>query len=339
MSEARPKLTVCVLAYNHAAFIAQALDSILMQETPFDFEVLVGEDESSDGTREIVEDYASRHPGKLQILRGKRSEAIRIMGITTGRRNLVNLLARANGEFVALLEGDDYWTDKTKLARQVAHLEAHPDAVLCFHPVDVRREEGDTFSMESQRVVADGERFRLEDLLSGRIVFHLNSVVFRNVTETLPAWFLTTLTGDFPLFAILGGHGDFLRLPEVMSHYRIHEGGIFSIGGRTRTFHERKEHKIRQLAGTIDHYEKIDVHFGKKFRKVIHRKLAETCLDLAWEHRQMNQWQNIHPLLFKAWQLDVRLVYSHAPFFFKMLALSMIPILRRDFQAETSPQQ
>lgn len=338
MSAVRPKLTVCVLTYNHAPFIAQALDSILMQETPFDFEVLVGEDESSDGTREIVEEYARRHPDKLTILRGKRSEAIRIMGVTTGRRNLLNLLARARGEFIALLEGDDYWTDKTKLARQIAHLEANPDAVLCFHPVDVRRELGNTFSMESQRGVAPGSRFTLEDLLSGRVIFHLGSIVFRNVINPLPQWFATTLTGDYPLFAILGGHGDYLRLPEVMSHYRIHEGGIFSIGGRTRTFPERKAHKIRQLEGVLDHYEKIDAHYRGRFRSILRRKMAETSLDLAWEHRQLNEWQKIRPLLFKAWQLDSRLVYSRTPFFFKMLALSMIPILRRDFQAEMPPQ-
>src|SRR4051794_11773039 len=119
------KLTVAMITYNHEPFIAQALDSILMQQVSFDHEILIGEDCSTDRTREIVRAYRQRYPDKIRLQLPETNRGM--------MQNFVAVLAAARGDYVALLEGDDYWTAPDKLARQVAYLDAHPECAICFH--------------------------------------------------------------------------------------------------------------------------------------------------------------------------------------------------------------
>src|SRR5262245_61904643 len=129
------KVSVLVMTYNHARFIRQAVDSVLMQRAGFEFEILISEDCSTDGTREIVLDYARRHPDTIRLLLSDtnlRSNAIVVRGIEAAR-----------GEYVALLDGDDFWTSPDKLQRQVRFLDTHPDCSLCFHNARVHRDDAD----------------------------------------------------------------------------------------------------------------------------------------------------------------------------------------------------
>src|SRR5688572_23850951 len=127
------KVSVLVMTYNHARFIRQALDSVLMQRTGFDFEVLISEDCSTDGTREIVVEYARRHPHTITLLLSEanlRSNAVVTRGIDAAR-----------GEYIALLDGDDYWTSPDKLRKQAAFLDSHSECALCFHNARVQRDD------------------------------------------------------------------------------------------------------------------------------------------------------------------------------------------------------
>jgi glycosyltransferase involved in cell wall biosynthesis len=130
----RPKVSVLMIAYNVEPYIAQALDSALMQDVDFDYEIVVGEDCSTDGTRAIVQDYARRHPDRIRLLTRERN-----LGMN---RNFVETLRAVRGEFVALLDGDDYWTSPTKLRRQVDFLESNPGFSICFHNAEVIYEDG-----------------------------------------------------------------------------------------------------------------------------------------------------------------------------------------------------
>ncbi|MES2568562.1 MAG: glycosyltransferase family A protein, partial [Verrucomicrobiota bacterium] len=137
-----PKVSVSITAYNHAPFIRPALDGVLSQKTDFPVEILVGEDDSTDGTREIVREYASRFPDRIRAFYHDASSKLRIGGRLTGRNNLAHNLNAARGEYIALLDGDDCWTDETKLARQVAQLEADPTLMTSFHHAVVIDEAG-----------------------------------------------------------------------------------------------------------------------------------------------------------------------------------------------------
>ena len=120
-------VSVLIITYNHARVIADAIDSALGQVTSFPYEIVVSEDCSTDGTREIVEQYERRHPEHIHVLYSARN-----LG---GTENFVDAYRVCRGEYVALLEGDDYWTSPSKLEKQVAFLSRRPECSMCVHPV------------------------------------------------------------------------------------------------------------------------------------------------------------------------------------------------------------
>ena len=122
-------VSVLVVTYNHASFVRQALDSALAQRLPQPFEILISEDRSTDGTREIVQEYAERHPEIVRLLLSERNLCSNEV-VARGFRS-------ARGRYVALLDGDDYWTGADKLQAQVEILDARPDMTICFHNVQV----------------------------------------------------------------------------------------------------------------------------------------------------------------------------------------------------------
>ncbi len=124
-----PLVSVRLVTYNHEKWIAQCLESILMQRTDFPFEVIVGEDCSTDGTLEIVLAYAERHPDKIRVLPAEAN-----LGAMT---NSYRVQQACRGKYHAMIEGDDYWIDPLKLQKQVDFMEANPDMTLCFHNVFV----------------------------------------------------------------------------------------------------------------------------------------------------------------------------------------------------------
>ena len=132
-----PFVSVLVVTYNHANYIRQCLDGILMQQTNFSFEIILGEDESNDGTREICMEYAERFPKKIKLLLHSRENVLYIDGRPTGRANLIACLKESNGKYIAQCEGDDYWTDPLKLQQQVDFLENNDDYVVCYHDARV----------------------------------------------------------------------------------------------------------------------------------------------------------------------------------------------------------
>lgn len=120
-----PVVSVHMITYNHEPYIRQAIEGVMMQQTDFEFELIIGEDASQDKTREICFEYQKKHPDKIRVLWSEKN--VNHLG-GNGRR----VTARCRGEFIALCEGDDYWTDPLKLQKQVDIMRANPDVGLCF---------------------------------------------------------------------------------------------------------------------------------------------------------------------------------------------------------------
>ena len=123
-------VSVCVQTYNHEKYIKQCLDSILAQVTSFDFEIILGEDDSNDNTRNICIDYAKNSPEKIKLFLRHRKDVIYINNVPTGRYNFISNLNESRGKYIALCEGDDYWTDKNKLQKQVDFLKSKDITVI-----------------------------------------------------------------------------------------------------------------------------------------------------------------------------------------------------------------
>jgi glycosyltransferase involved in cell wall biosynthesis len=132
-----PKVSVLIMAYNHEPYLGEALDSVLTQATDFEVEIVVGEDGSTDGTRGVLENYAARYNNITPLYRDG-TDKLYVNGKATSRKNLVDLLQnRVHGEYVAWLDGDDYWTDPLKLQKQVSTLDQNPEIAICAHRVIV----------------------------------------------------------------------------------------------------------------------------------------------------------------------------------------------------------
>jgi glycosyltransferase involved in cell wall biosynthesis len=183
------KVSVCMITYNHEAFISEAIESVLMQQTDFEYELVIGEDCSTDRTREIVVEYAKKYPDRIRLLLHEQN-----MGLM-GKKNLVATYRACRGMYIALLEGDDYWTDPLKLQKQVDYMESHRDCALCFHNVLMVHDDGSQpehlYNAPDQKEISE-----FEDLLTNYFT-QTCSVMFRNgLILAFPDEFYQMFMGD-----------------------------------------------------------------------------------------------------------------------------------------------
>ena len=141
----KPFVSISVTTFNQKNYIKDCLDGILNQRTTFQFEIILGEDQSNDGTREVCQDYAKRYPEKIKLFLRSRKDVIYINGNATGRYNFLENLKACRGKYIALCEGDDYWTDPLKLQKQVDFLESNEDYNICFHDVKIFNQQENSF--------------------------------------------------------------------------------------------------------------------------------------------------------------------------------------------------
>lgn len=211
-----PRVSICVVTYQHAQYIEQCLESLLSQQTSYKFEILVAEDSSDDGTRDICVKYAERHPETIRLLLHNRSNNINIGGRPTGRFNFTYNLYEARGKYITLCDGDDYWTDPLKLQKQVDALENNEDAVICFHNVGLLKDGKIEHDFRTREVP---EITDIYDLANGNFI-HTPSVMFRNIISEFPQEFFKCPVGDFMLYLLLAKHGKIIKLPDEMAMYR-----------------------------------------------------------------------------------------------------------------------
>jgi len=141
-SDKRPMVSIITLAYQHENFISNSLDGMLMQQTDFDFEILIGEDESSDKTREICIEYTKKRPDKIRLFLHSRENNVEVYGKPTAYFNFQYLIYEAKGKYLAICEGDDFWTDPLKLQKQVDFLENNQDYGLIYSDINIVDEFG-----------------------------------------------------------------------------------------------------------------------------------------------------------------------------------------------------
>jgi hypothetical protein len=223
-----PLLSILCPAYNQKAYIAQALDSFLAQQTRFAFEILVNDDASTDGTAAIIADYAQRYPNIIRPILHAQNQ------FQQGKLFFPDLFNRAQGKYLAYCDGDDYWTDPLKLQKQVDFLEANPDYVITYHDAlitDDRGAHGVQLSGEWQR---DASRMELQ---RGRRISTLTTC-FRNVLHELPRELEQAPLLDVCWWSLLGAHGKGKYMADIApGAYRVHNGGLFSMRAGKQKLH------------------------------------------------------------------------------------------------------
>jgi glycosyltransferase involved in cell wall biosynthesis len=213
------KVSVTIITYNQEGYIGQALDSALGQDTDFEYEVVVGEDCSSDRTRHVLLEYQHKHPDRLRLILNDWN-----MGAAA---NYDRILKTCRGEYIALLDGDDFWTSPRKLRRQVEFMDAHPGCPMCFHPARMIFEDGNRESCIWGPKV-DKKFFSLADILRTVFIPVSSTFVRGELFRRLPEACFASQGGDWGQYVTLAKSGDIGFVNEVMSAYRVHPGGVWS---------------------------------------------------------------------------------------------------------------
>lgn len=265
-----PLVSVCITTYNHEPYIIQSLDSVLAQETDFDFEILLGEDDSSDSTRAICIEYAEKYPDRIRLFLNDRENVIYINGIATGRWNFINNIESARGKYIALLEGDDYWVDPLKLKKQVDILDGNLSAAGCFHETQMIMQDrtiGNIYGKSKKDIL------NVNDTIAIASPFHTSSFIFRRsfLPSPIPGWFRKVVSGDMALFMMLACKGPLISVPEIMSIYRKHAGGMTENSTLKNKYHI---HRIKLL-------QYFDRYTSGKYRETINMVINHHRLSMA----------------------------------------------------------
>lgn len=217
------------LTYNHEKYIAKALDGFLEQRTNFPYEILIHDDASTDGTQDIIREYERRHPDIIKPIYQTENQYAKGVKILREYN-----FPRATGKYLAFCEGDDYWSDKDKLQKQVDALEAHPECSLCTHFADVMTGEGEIAGSIPAVSLGDGVvkaedylRHELRGWASQTSSFLVPLKWLKQYFEEKPRYCEVMLVGDFPLALYLLTKGDVYFINEHMSRYRFNSQSGF----------------------------------------------------------------------------------------------------------------
>jgi glycosyltransferase involved in cell wall biosynthesis len=184
---------VLVITYNHERFVERAVRSVLSQKADFEYEIIVGEDCSTDETRVVLNRLDADFQGRLRLLYRERN-----LGPA---RNFHGAYAECRGDYVAYLDGDDYWIDPAKLRKQVALLDADPGCALCYHPTRYVGADGEPIGYVHPHETTPNQP-TIDDLFRSNLINPCSAVVRRAAVRELPDWMLRVVPGDWPLFLL-----------------------------------------------------------------------------------------------------------------------------------------
>jgi glycosyltransferase involved in cell wall biosynthesis len=280
-----PLLSVCLITYNHAKYIREAIDGVLMQKVNFSWELIIADDFSTDGTREIVLEYKEKYPDFIKLILQEKNVG--------PAKNWMDLITTPSSKYIAYFEGDDYWLSSDKLQKQVDILDARDDISFCFHNnliIDEDDAEKVRISNPKQSVVTT-----IEDIIDAWYVMTC-SIMFRNAfIKELPPWYSNFKSGDYILQLILATHGDVYYIDEIMGCYRIHKGGI----SRTFKMYDSQYDLIDLLLN-------FNKYTNNQYKYSIHKRISKIYKKLALYYK--TDW-NIPYFMSSI----AKCVYYHAP--------------------------
>jgi glycosyltransferase involved in cell wall biosynthesis len=277
----KPVVSICCTTYNHKNYIEDAMKSFLMQETDFPFEILIRDDASCDGTTNIIKNYVEKYPNIIKMILEKENT------FSKGIKPMPELYKIAQGDYIAICEGDDYWTDSKKLQLQKDFLEENKEYVLAFTSVEAFNEHG---------IVDDYIGGELRDLSEIQLkmapAINTLTVMFRNIIDEMPKEFLCTYYGDMFLWSLLGSYGRGKYLENIKpARYRMHTNGLHSLKNNSQkgealymTYEALKNYYNRvndhELAEYFHFKNLISLPFSLLFKILINKIFLKMVSDL-----------------------------------------------------------
>ncbi len=218
-----PKVAIWMITYNHEDYIAEAIESIMMQKTNFEFKLFIGEDCSTDATKEICLSLWEKYPNNIELILHPYN-----LGHTKNGRIMYEKVFSSNADYIAMCEGDDYWTDPLKLQKQVDFLELNPEFSICSTDYCILYEINKTVSPSGlMKKLGNRRDFSLKNIITSNFIPTL-TVLFRNNNIVFPDNIHLVYPGDWALHILNAQYGKIKFLPIVTAVYRKHDTGICS---------------------------------------------------------------------------------------------------------------
>ncbi|RQW88744.1 MAG: glycosyltransferase [Geobacter sp.] len=267
MSSLTPKVSICCITYNHADYISEAIEGFLKQKTDFDYEIIIHDDCSTDNTQKIINLYYENNKDKIKRI--FQHENIK----SKGKAVFPITFEKAKGKYIALCEGDDFWTDPFKLQKQVDLLDANPEYPFCFHPIYWLEQESKKVHKTYYGAPGIKEYYTLDELLEYSNFIPTASVVFRNRSfKELPEWYFNCPIGDYAFHLInlcFTQKNTFGFINDFMAVYRRHACGMH--GGNSLTYNRER---------LLEAYLIIGKNLGLKNRKSWRAGFTKWMLEL-----------------------------------------------------------
>lgn len=259
----KPMVSICCITYNHEPYIRECLEGFMMQKTSFPFEVLIHDDASTDKSAEIIREYEQKYPDIIKPIYQTENQYSKGVGIS-----ITYQFSRAKGKYIAMCEGDDYWTDPFKLQKQVDFLEENLDYVICFHSAYIVDDNNNIISEFNEDLVPDTTD--IKDLITKEWYISTASILYRKSSiSDFPEWFNKTKNGDYTIQLILTAKGEKIKfLQDFMSCYRIHQTGVSKIFNDKVFLYDSLIYIIKQ----------INIHSKYKYVELVNLRLSRLYL-------------------------------------------------------------
>ncbi len=281
----KPLVSICCLAYNHGPYVAQALEGMLMQQD-VDFEILIHDDASTDGTDQIIRDYERRYPDIIKALYEKENQHSLYAARGFTNTSAIFNFPRAKGRYIAMCEGDDFWNDPHKLAMQTAYMQEHDDCTLSFHSAHMI--VGDASSPSGlMRPYKSDRPVTAQEIIDKRSGYPTASLVLRtDIMMKLPEFYMKAPIGDIPIQLTMASEGGGYYFDRPMCTYRYARRGSW-----THELLDSPDARKRQelyVSRMKEMYERFDSYTGGRYHdealRAYNRILYSTKLNLRdWD--------------------------------------------------------
>lgn len=293
-SKITPVVTVCIITYNHREYIRDAVESVLAQQAGFEWDIIIADDCSTDGTTEIVKEYAALYPGKIKLILQNPNVGL--------NQNFIDLFTAPVSKYVAFLDGDDVWVNPNRLNIQVECMETHPDCALVYGKYNLMDEKGKIKPFKKRPPYKSGYIF--EDIILCRFLPHMASALMRNdmIKKVYPE--KKGIGVDFFLVASICKNNKALYLDEIFFNYRINATSITNV----------------QRQGVSETFLKIMGFFEAEYPALVKRGIKNGHQILLYHYAEKNPGLKSLSLLLKN--------FTFSGIYFKQLAKCMISIVK-----------
>lgn len=260
-------VSICCITYNQAEYVRDALEGFVSQKTTFPYEVLIHDDASADGTADIIREYVKRYPDMIKPILQTENQYARGLTNVSGTYNF----PRARGRYIAMCEGDDYWTDTEKLQRQVDFLEAHPDCSLVFHSAEVEV-QGHALTERQVRPYRKSRKVLPEEIIDKTSGYPTASLMFRaDMVKNLPDFYVNAPLADVPLQLMAAARGWAYYMDRPMCVYRLGGASSWTTLMKQGDYEKKQEQYYQEMKQM---YRGFDRETGGRFHKTVSRASA-----------------------------------------------------------------